>query len=131
MFKFTIPGEPKAWQRARANFKTGAFFEKPEVTSYKATAALFARDAGIPLLEGLFRLELDFYFNRPQAKCRKSDPREAIPKISRPDGDNLFKMIGDALNGIVWADDALIWNCVTRKWYHEIGGAPRTEVAIY
>lgn len=129
--QFTIPGKPMAWQRPRRHGHI--YFESKEQVNFKSHVALFARDGLkgtlLPLM-GSISLEIDFYFARPKRFCRRKDPQCPIHMISRPDADNCLKMIGDALNGIVWTDDAQIQDCRVRKWYHEINGAPRTTVQI-
>ena len=38
-------------------------------------------------------------------------------RASRPDVDNLWKLVGDGLNGIVWSDDARIAKATASKVY--------------
>lgn len=122
-----------AWQRARQNYQSRAYFDSKDQGDYKAKVALFARDGlkkmVLPLLCSV-TLDVACYFTRPKARCGKNDCRDAIIMPKRPDGDNLLKMVGDALNGIVWKDDGQIVDGRVRKFYHEIGGAPRTEITI-
>lgn len=47
--------------------------------------------------------------------------------VSRPDGDNILKLLGDALNGIVWRDDAQIVSASITKRY---GLTPQTVVRV-
>ena len=42
-----------------------------------------------------------------------------IQPLNRPDGDNLEKLVWDALTGIVWADDSQIVQWAGAKWYGE------------
>jgi Holliday junction resolvase RusA-like endonuclease len=46
---------------------------------------------------------------------------------SKPDLDNLLKLVSDALNGIVWVDDSQIVELVTRKGY---GSEPCVHVTV-
>lgn len=39
---------------------------------------------------------------------RKRKPQSCLPHARRPDGDNLDKFLGDALNGVLWEDDSRI-----------------------
>lgn len=41
------------------------------------------------------------------------------PHVSRPDADNIMKFIGDALNGLLWTDDCLIYEYSIIKFYGE------------
>jgi Holliday junction resolvase RusA-like endonuclease len=43
-------------------------------------------------------------------------------RISRPDYDNIAKIIGDALNGIAWIDDAQIAKATVEKFFEDEPG---------
>jgi Holliday junction resolvase RusA-like endonuclease len=46
-------------------------------------------------------------------------PKFAPQHAVRPDLDNLLKAVLDALNGLVWTDDALIWKVMAIKSYSD------------
>jgi len=79
-----------------------------------------------PFEEEVIIASLDFVF--PVLTSMSKSEKEAalsgaiIPKISKPDWDNLVKMFMDCCNRLVWKDDALIWwtNNI-RKRYGEKG----------
>lgn len=50
-----------------------------------------------------------------------------IGKPNKPDGDNLLKSIGDALNGMVWRDDAQI---VQFKEIRKVYGNPQVIIDL-
>jgi Holliday junction resolvase RusA-like endonuclease len=58
---------------------------------------------------------------RPDALCRRKDPRDRLPCAVKPDYDNIAKIIGDALTkaGVV-KDDARIVRGTVTKWLCEI-----------
>lgn len=128
MITFIIPGDPKAWQRARTFGKR--FFNSSQMVHYQNKIAVFAKNEGIKIIDGPINLELEFYFSRPKKWCRAKDPTCALVMPRRPDADNLIKMISDGLNGIAWNDDAQIVEVRAKKFYHEMGGSPRTEIKI-
>ncbi len=131
-FSFVVPGEPRAQGRPRFSTHGGfprAYDPKTSV-DFKARVALFARESGLISTNGAVRVAIDVYNKRPQAKCRKKDFDGVIPCWKRPDCDNFGKGICDALNGIAWRDDAQVQELLVRKWYHEIGGVPRTQITI-
>lgn len=68
-------------------------------------------------------MELSFIFPRP-----KSLPKRVLHHTKRPDIDNLFKAVSDALNGILYRDDSLIVQLVTRKVY---GEEPGVAIHLY
>ena len=40
-----------------------------------------------------------------------------LPKITTPDCDNFLKLICDSLNGLMWNDDRIIYEMISRKLY--------------
>ena len=72
-------------------------------------------------LEGPLVLVLTFYLVKPSSAKRRKYPHV------RPDADNLLKACLDALNGLMWRDDAQIVDLIAQKWY---GDPPRVEIII-
>ena len=58
-------------------------------------------------------------------KAREAALAALIRPTTRPDGDNYLKGVLDALNGILWTDDARIVDMSCHKYYSE---HPRLEV---
>ena len=58
-------------------------------------------------------------------------PDALIPHASRPDTSNLIKSVEDALNTIVWADDAQICDMPLRKRYCMHGEPPGVTLRAY
>lgn len=73
-------------------------------------------------MEGPLRVSLRFYFKRPK-NCL------ATFKPTRPDIDNLVKLVCDALNGLAWKDDGQIVLLEAYKLYVSCG-EPRIELSI-
>jgi len=75
-------------------------------------------------------LTFEFYFSPPKS-LRKWEKElvkaEKLPKVSRPDLDNLAKQLTDAMMGIFFADDNLIYKISASKWYSD---RPRIQVSI-
>lgn len=74
------------------------------------------------LFEGALLLTLGFHLMRP-----KSAPKKRRYPDRRPDLDNLTKAVKDALNGVVWRDDAQI---VAMLVYKQYGDPPRVEICV-
>lgn len=76
-------------------------------------------------------IEINAYYGVPKsatkAKRAKMLSNEWRPK-KKPDFDNISKMVGDALNGVAYHDDAEIVSGRIEKWYSD---NPRVEVKIY
>ena len=121
---FVFPVEPTAVQSARF-FRCGGgirSYQPEKVTNFKRGIRISAlnglppdfRPFDVPL-----KLEVDFVF-APLRSMRKRDlakiaAGEIVWKPSRPDIDNLSKAMFDALNGVLWKDDALIIDYHARK----------------
>ena len=132
---FAIPGPPKPLARHRTRLVLNTCkpfaqtYDPAENVSHKAYIAFHAqqamRDSGgwKDRLDGPLRLSIEAYMERP-----KSAPKKRLYPVTKPDFDNLAKMICDALNKIVWRDDAQICECVIVKRYAT--GLPYTRVAI-
>jgi Holliday junction resolvase RusA-like endonuclease len=69
-------------------------------------------------------------FPRPKSKTRKRglNPRE--PKVSKPDVDNLAKSILDALSGLAYTDDSMIYSLSVSKWIASGDEVPHVEIEV-
>lgn len=132
---FTIPGVPVAQPRQRHAMIAGHVRNytptKHPVNAFKAVARLAAsaamKDGPI---EGPLRVDLVFVFARPAAKVWKSKPMPRIRHTAKPDRDNLEKSVQDALNEIVWRDDAQICAGETEKWYAAGDEHPHVGITV-
>lgn len=119
-------GEPVAWARARPGRQTsgsGGFLITPK--KQRDNAAMLrgaAQDvmAGRLPFDGPLRLSLSAEFTIPASWSQKKRDRairgEERP-AKRPDLSNVLKQVEDAFNTVVFRDDALIVEHITRKVY--------------
>jgi len=77
-------------------------------------------DPGMPLW-----VRATFFLERP-----KSLPKRVIYPVSKPDLDNYFKTLTDALEKYVYQNDSQIVSCVIRKRYCLPRQVPRIELKI-
>ena len=129
--QFSIPGTPVAW--ARAGKARGGFSYTPakqrnygEIVRFAASEAMAGR-APVEGPVGLFvRLSLPIpasWSNKKQAEAATGNIRPA----KKPDWDNAGKIISDALNGIVYRDDAQIVEARVSKHFDL---TPRVDVIV-
>jgi Holliday junction resolvase RusA-like endonuclease len=114
--QFTIPGKPFAWRRARSNGKVR--FNDPAMEAHANVVQAIALKHFPEPIEGAVRLEIRALFAVPKSYSAKKRA-ETIWRAhtSKPDGDNLAKQIGDALNRIAWLDDSQIADArVIKTW---------------
>lgn len=125
-----LPGAPRGKGRHRARIVHRAG-QTPRIQSHsdekteayesalRVAAGLVMR--GRPLLTGPLSLQI-FAFLPIPASFSKRKRLEAIDRRLRPtvkpDWDNIAKTI-DALNKVVWPDDAAVVDAVVRKFYSE------------
>lgn len=130
MITFFVPGPPAG--KGRPRFGNGRTFTPPKTVAMEKDVGWYARRAmsGSDLFQGPLRLDVQALYLRPPSWSRK---RTDLWKVSRPDLDNIVKLIKDALNGIVWADDAQVAILLASKLYDadlegvEITVSPITE----
>lgn len=136
---FFIPGQPMAQQRAGRK-RVGNFirtFDPPQSASYKDTIrTCYAEARGKPtcafkrIESGPVRLIVVARFERPASKCSKRSPRLEEWMEGGKDGDNIAKIVQDALNHIAWKDDRQIADLKVRKYICAQGNPPYVEVWI-
>jgi Holliday junction resolvase RusA-like endonuclease len=122
----TMPGLPVAW--ARAGRKGGISFTPKKQRSAMADLKVIAAQAmgDQAPFAGALAVSMRFQYPWPSSWSGKKRERNRW-RASRPDADNLVKLIGDSLNGIVWADDALIARIEVEKLY---GASAFTQITV-
>lgn len=123
-----IPGDPIAKGRPRFVRATGRTYTPAKTMQAERNISQYAVLAmrGRTLFDCPLAVTIDCAFLWPQSvtKRRRSDPNGQW-KETRPDADNLAKIV-DALNGVVWTDDArIVWKLV-RKFYSDRPGTTIT-----
>jgi len=111
--RIEIPGNPIPLQRART-FKN--VFYDPQLTAKKNYAAevlsqLSDEQKAILPITTPVMMSLTFVFGMPKSWSKKKHKElDFTPHTAKKDLDNLIKWCGDALNGVIWEDDSLIWS---------------------
>ena len=119
--KITIPGNPTPWSRAG---KAGKHhYTKPAMAaSQRLIAWNTIQQVGQMTLTGPLEVSIVFGLAIPASWSRKRT-QEALDGRTRPTGkpdvDNLAKQVLDALNGVLWQDDAQVVDLHERKIYAE------------
>lgn len=125
---FVVPGEPVPWARARTNGKR--HYTDPKVATYKRAVATVAQANIGPRgpIAGPLTLEIVAVLPIPQSwpnKRRAAALEGREWPNSKPDWDNLGKAVSDALNGVLYVDDAQVVRASVEKVY---GDPPRMIV---
>lgn len=132
----TIPGEPCAQGRPRIS-TAGGFpraYDPAKSRNYKAFVKLIAQEEmlaqGWRYTELPLAVTITAYMSIPSSKSKKFKQAAALGverPTKKPDVDNIFKCVTDAMSGIAYKDDKQIVAATVNKWYAEV---PRVEVLI-
>ena len=136
VLSFDIPGQPIGQGRPKFSTINGhaRAYDPEKSRNYKAYVRMLVtqamKETGFTMIEGPCCLRIDAYFDVPKSKSKKF--REAaLMELERPtkkpDADNIVKAIQDALNGLVYKDDAYIVHLACQKFYSD---NPRVEVFV-
>lgn len=122
-FSFTVPGVPCGKGRPRFVKATGRTYTPAKTVSYEASIAEAAADVmdGATPITAPVGVKVQAVFPIP-ASWPKKKKEAARWHTSKPDGDNIAKAIGDALNGVVWKDDSQIARMAISKVYGDVPG---------
>lgn len=142
---FVVPAVPVAQPRAKATTiggkarmytpttrKTADGERKSNgVAEFKATVRMAAKEyySGPPLT-GPLRVDVTFVFPRHSNKVWKNKPMPRYHHTTKPDRDNLDKMILDSLTGLLWADDKSICQGTITKCHASGNEQPHVEINV-
>ncbi|TAN63527.1 RusA family crossover junction endodeoxyribonuclease [Paraclostridium sordellii 8483] len=128
--KFVIDGEPVGKARPRVNTKTKKAYTPEKTKMYENYIKLLYRCQVKHYFEGYVRLTVTAYYSiakRDSKKVKQQKIDNILRPSKKPDIDNVYKLVADALNTIAYKDDAAIVEGDFKKYYSE---KPRVEVTI-
>ena len=132
--KFTIPGEPTGKGRPRVvKFGNRSMAFTPQKTvSYENLVKLEyqAQSEGECFGDRQVRMNIKAYYGLPKSDSRNKRTAKLAGQIrptKKPDIDNVYKIIADALNGIAYNDDSQIVSARIEKLYAE---TPHVDITI-
>lgn len=138
MIHITVPGAPVGKGRPRFVRASGRTYTPAKTANYEAILAgagieamqvpVHPRGSLYPPLEGPLQVRLTAFMPIPKSWSRKKQQAalEGAIRPGKPDLDNILKTL-DALNNIVWRDDAQIAEARLSKLYDV---QPRLEIEI-
>ena len=121
---FTISGPaiPKARPRATKIGNKAIMYTPDQTKQFENYVKLVAaQHAPEELLTSALEVNLDFFLQRP-----KSLPKKIRYHTKKPDIDNLAKSVLDAMEGIIYVNDAQVISLLVTKDY----GAPLCRVRV-
>lgn len=119
--EFIIPGRPVPWKRQRTNGKR-RFPAKGQSEAKAAVQSAWLQARRVGLFAGedvAVAMRVHAVFKLPD-RLKKGDPRRmGSPHTFRPDGDNIGKLIKDALNGFAYKDDCQVATLTVHKQWSD------------
>jgi len=122
---YEIPGKPIAWKRARIN--RGRFFDSQSKEKENYRDIIKIANKAIYCLSEPLKVKIEFNMQIPLSWSNRRRLNAIGPHTSVPDIDNLTKFCLDTFNGILWQDDAFIYELHARKCY---AMEPKTRIYI-
>lgn len=129
--KLSIPGKPKAKGRP---YVTGHHtFTPKDTVLYENYIKTLWMNSHEPCSNytGPLALRVVAYMDIPKSASKKKRTEMELGNIkptTRPDLDNIIKVVKDALNGIAWHDDSQV---VELTGYKAYSTAPRVDVWVF
>ncbi|MBP27868.1 RusA family crossover junction endodeoxyribonuclease [Methylobacterium sp.] len=123
-----LPGPPQGKQRHRSRVVAGkggksfaSQYSDPKTVAYerRLRAAATVEMDGAALLSGMLSVAVFAFMPIPASwpKRKQQQARDRLIRpVTKPDWDNVAK-VTDALNGVVWGDDASVVDGYVRKFY--------------
>ena len=139
--RMKVPGIPVAMPRVKATIRgehAGVYTPTKTTTGksngfaeFKATIRQMAEKQRVGgLFDGPLRVDVEFVFPRQKTKIWVGKPMHRYRKITKPDRDNLDKLVMDALKGVLWVDDNLVCAGSIDKWHAAGGEAPHVLITV-
>jgi len=130
--KFVFEIEPVAQARPRAvRMGRGVRMYDPKKTAdFKKQLHLLALAKHVVPIQEALSVEIWFYRQIQTSISKKEHLRRTTGQVRptvKPDTDNYIKSALDALNGILWRDDAQIVDLTAHKFYSD---NPRIEIKL-
>ena len=144
-YEFTVDGLPVGKQRPRATIIGGhaKIYTPKKTVSYEAlvrSSFLSKYRKGLQqITNGYVKVEINVYYQleKPHfikhginSEGHKKLSGEILP-TKKPDVDNIAKTILDALNGVIYRDDAQVIELVVKKSYIENLTYVRVKIVTY
>ncbi len=127
--KFLVPGPIKGKGRGRATIRGGhaTIYTPADTRHYEAEVRFYAAEqmGARPLIEDAVEITLVARFMPPASASKKRRAAMLAGEIRptvKPDLDNIVKAAADAMNRVVYRDDAQIVTARIAKLYSETPG---------
>lgn len=118
--KCFVHGKPRG--KARPRFARGHTYTPRETVEYERAIATSYIEHGGRMYDGAVYLKVTAYYGIPKSwpKAKKTEViSKALMPQTKPDIDNIVKVVMDGLNGVAYADDKQVVRVVAEKRYSQ------------
>lgn len=127
---FIVEGKPTGKGRPRMNRRTGKAYT-PEATKREENRIrrIYYKNVN-HYFEGYVKMTIIAYYPIAKSntkKIKEQKLKNIIRPNTKPDIDNIIKLVADSLNGLCYKDDTQIVELEAKKYY---SNNPRVEVFI-
>lgn len=116
-YRFQVDGPAKPKGRPRFDRRTGRVHTPKKTERAERDVAWWANDAGVRMIDGPVVLDVIAFTPPPKSPKRLFAQLLGWFRPKGADGDNILKLVSDALNGIAYADDRQIVIASVAKLY--------------
>jgi len=122
-----VEGQPKS--KGRPRFARGRAYTPASTLQYERLVAAAAREVITEPITGNVQVDIIAVYQVPKswAKALQASARRGDIMPTRPDIDNVIKIILDGLNGAAYVDDQQVHMISAEKTY---GDKPRVEIKL-
>lgn len=118
--KFIVEGKPTGKGRPRLS-RWGTYTPEKTVNYENLVKFSYLQVSNDKLADCPVKIEIWAYFEPPKGTSKKKyNELLGQPYTKKPDGDNIAKIICDALNGLAYSDDNQISELIVHKLYADI-----------
>ena len=135
---FSILGTPTG--KGRPRFYRGRAVTPKKTRDYETLVRHEAQQAlehmvQLPNFEAPCEVTIDAYYSIPKSYTKKQRRQIAesgawVVRPGKPDLDNVIKILGDGMNGIVYRDDVQVVSLRAKKHWCEGEELPRVDVKV-
>jgi Holliday junction resolvase RusA-like endonuclease len=121
---FVVQGQPQGKGRAKVTTRNGfAHAYTPEKTLlYENLIKVCFLEKKVERLQGALQMTIYAFYQIPKSFSKKKRDDALTGEIfplTKPDVDNIAKVVCDALNGVAYEDDKQIVELTVKKYYSE------------
>lgn len=130
VYQGTFQGSPTAMGRPRLG-KFGTY-TPPKSQAYMKSQIQALQGAIQHPITGPVKVSVTFVHKRPQYLLKKKSPESRLWKTTKPDVDNLLKMVLDIMTySRMWNDDNQVVKVVCEDYFCSKAEEPHTQWAVY